>query len=279
MTRTHPFLAVSMSAALLLATASCGDDDADSAEPGGTEAADGGIESLADLSGGRIGVQSGTTGEAYANDNLPDGAEVVSFDDTTGLFGALESDDIDAILQDLPVNAGRVAEDDSTAVVETFATDEQYGFAVAQGSDLKAELDEALATVRDDGTYDALFEKYFPLDGDEPGPGPDETEVEGSEVLNVCSDIPYPPMEMEGDGPRGLEYTGFDIELLDAMAAELDQRLEILAVGFDGILGNLASGTCDVVASSVTITDERLEEVDFTDPYFDADQSLLVKTS
>ncbi|CAN5125820.1 hypothetical protein BH20ACT3_BH20ACT3_04450 [soil metagenome] len=279
MTRTHPFLAVSMSAALLLATASCGDDDADSAEPGGTEAADGGIESLADLSGGRIGVQSGTTGEAYANDNLPDGAEVVSFDDTTGLFGALESDEIDAILQDLPVNAGRVAEDDSTAVVETFATDEEYGFAVAQGSDLKAELDEALATVRDDGTYDALFEKYFPLDGDEPGPGPDEPEVQGSEVLNVCSDIPYPPMEMEGDGPRGLEYTGVDIERLDAMAAELDQRLEILAVGFDGILGNLASGTCDVVASSVTITDERREEVDFTDPYFDADQSLLVKTS
>jgi ABC-type amino acid transport substrate-binding protein len=172
-----------------------------------------------------------------------------------------------------------VAEDDSAAVVETFPTDEQYGFAVAQGSDLKAELDGALEAVRDDGTYDALFEKYFPLDGEEAGPGPDEPDVEGSEVLTVCSDIPYPPMEMEGDGPRGLDYTGFDIELLDAMAAELDHRLEVLAVGFDGILGNLASGTCDVVASSVTITEERLEEVDFTDPYFDADQSLLVKTS
>lgn len=278
-TRTHPLLAIPMAAALLLAAAGCGDDDTDSADPGGNGGDDSaaGIESLEDLADGRIGVQSGTTGEAYAEDNLPDGAEVVSFDDTTGLFGALESGDIDAILQDLPVNAGRVAEDDSSAVVETFPTDEQYGFAVAQGSDLKAQLDGALEAVRDDGTYDALFEKYFPLDGEEAGPGPDEPDVEGSEVLTVCSDIPYPPMEMEGDGPRGLDYTGFDIELLDAMAAELDHRLEVLAVGFDGILGNLASGTCDVVASSVTITEERLEEVDFTEPYFDADQSLLVK--
>ena len=84
-------------------------------------------------------------------------------------------------------------------------------------------------------------------------------------------------MEFEGEGPRGLSYTGFDIDLMDRMAIELDANLEILDVSFDGILGNLAGGTCDVVASSVTITDERAEEVDFTEPYFDADQSLLVK--
>jgi polar amino acid transport system substrate-binding protein len=86
-------------------------------------------------------------------------------------------------------------------------------------------------------------------------------------------------MEFEGEGPRGLQYTGFDIDLLDAMAAEIDANLEILVVGFDGILGNLAAGTCDVVASSVTITEERAQEVDFTEPYFDADQSLLVKAA
>ncbi len=279
-TRTHPVLAVLCATALLLSTAGCSDDDStDEVGTGGNDAAaeDAAIGGLDDLEGGRIGVQSGTTGESYANDNLPEGAEVVSFPDTTGLFGAIESGDIDAILQDLPVNAGRVAEDSSVAVVETYSTDEQYGFAVAQGSDLKDELDGALEEVRDDGTYDALFEKYFPLDGAEAGSGPEESDVEGSTVLTVCSDIPYPPMEMEGEGPRGLQYTGFDIDLLDAMAATIDARLEVLVVGFDGILGNLAAGTCDVVASSVTITDERAEEVDFTDSYFDADQSLLVK--
>ena len=237
----------------------------------------GAITSLSDLAGKRIGVQSSTTGATYATENAPSDAEIVEFDDTDGLFGALESGDIDAILQDLPVNAGRAAEDDSVSVVETYPTDEQYGFAVAKGSDLKAELDEALANVRSSGDYDLLYEKYFPVDGAEPGPGPEASDVEGSETLKVCSDIPYAPMEFEGEGPRGLPYTGFDIELMDYMAVELDANLEILDVSFDGILGNLAAGTCDVVASSVTITDERAEEVDFTEPYFDADQSLLVK--
>ena len=46
---------------------------------------------------------------------------------------------------------------------------------------------------------------------------------------------------------------------------------------FDGILGSLAAGDCDVVASAVTITAERAEQVDFTEPYFDAEQSLLIK--
>lgn len=111
----------------------------------------------------------------------------------------------------------------------------------------------------------------------EAGSGSESGSASEARTLNVCSDIPYAPMEMEGEGPRGLPYTGFDIDLLDAMAEEINAELEVLDVSFDGILGNLAAGTCDVVASSVTITDERLEEVDFTEPYFDADQSLLVK--
>lgn len=280
MRSTHrSILAAGLAAALLFGTVACG-SDSEGSEGGGSEGggeSSGEVASLEDLAGESIGVQSGTTGETYANENTPEGAEIVSFPDTDGLFGALESGDIAGILQDLPVNAGRVAEDDSVVVVETFPTDEQYGFAVETGSDLKAELDDALATVREDGTYDLIYEKYFPIDGAEAGPGPEPSSVEGADTITVCSDIPYAPMEFEGEGPRGLPYTGFDIDLLDAMAATMDAKLEVTDVEFDGILGNLAAGTCDVVASSVTITPERDEEVDFTEPYFDADQSLLVK--
>lgn len=95
-------------------------------------------------------------------------------------------------------------------------------------------------------------------------------------TLTVCSDIPYEPFEFEGDGPSG--YTGFDIELLEQVAATADLELTVTDVEFDGIEGNLESDGCDVVASAFTITDERAEQVDFTDGYFDAEQSLLVKT-
>ncbi len=101
-----------------------------------------------------------------------------------------------------------------------------------------------------------------------------ETIEEGT--LTVCSDVPYEPFEFEGDGPSG--YTGFDIDLLSKVAETSDLELAVSDVDFDGILGNLEAGSCDAVASAVTITDERSEQVDFTDSYFDAEQSLLVKT-
>ncbi len=280
--RKHPILALGLAGSLLFGAAACGSSD--SGSEGGSKSTTtvkptekgGDTPKLDALAGKRIGVQSGTTGQTFATENKPKGAEIVEFSDTDGLFGALASNDIDAILQDLPVNAGRVAEDDSVEVVETYATDEQYGFAVEKGSDMKGELDDALAEVKDDGTYDLIYAKYFPTGGDEAGPGPEASDVEGSKTIKVCSDIPYAPMEFEGEGPRGLQYTGFDIDLLDAMAVTMDAKLEIIDSEFDGILGNLSAGTCDVVASSLTITPERQKEVDFTEPYFDADQSLLV---
>lgn len=93
-------------------------------------------------------------------------------------------------------------------------------------------------------------------------------------VLTVCSDTPYEPFEFEGDDG---EQTGYDIELLRAIAKDADLSLEVKDLPFDGILGSLAAGECDVVASAVTITEERAQQVDFSDPYFDADQSLLVR--
>ena len=119
------------------------------------------IAELADLAGGTIGVQSATTGETYANENATD-AEIKSFEDSDGLFAALEAGEIDAILQDLPVNGYRSTQDDSVTVVETYPTEEQYGFAVKKGSTAVLEfLDEGLAALRADGTFDEIFATYF----------------------------------------------------------------------------------------------------------------------
>lgn len=98
----------------------------------------------------------------------------------------------------------------------------------------------------------------------------------GSDALVLCTDAPYPPMEMEIDG----EFTGFDIELMRAIADELGRELEVNNIGFDPITSGLAmeSGECEIAAASITITADREENIDFSDPYFTADQSLLVAT-
>ncbi|AXV07033.1 Glutamine ABC transporter, periplasmic glutamine-binding protein [Euzebya pacifica] len=124
--------------------------------------ADSGITALADVEG-RLGVQSGTTGEAYATENAPDTAELVAFDAGADLFTALAANDIVGILQDLPVNIDRAQQDDSLSVVETYETDEEYGMAFEQDAnpELIEAINGALSAMREDGTYDTIYDSYF----------------------------------------------------------------------------------------------------------------------
>ena len=99
-----------------------------------------------------------------------------------------------------------------------------------------------------------------------------DVKLVNSGKLTICSDIPYAPFEFEKDG----KLTGFDVNVVDAMAKALAVGTEWKTTPFDTIIPALASGSCDLIASATTITDERKEKVNFTKGYFDADQSLLV---
>lgn len=116
---------------------------------------------LASLDGKTIAVQAGTTGATYAEENAS-GATIQEFDDPAAMFLALDANQVDAILQDLPVNVERVKEMGTTTVTAVFETDENYGFAAAlDNTDLIDALNEVLAEMQADGRYDALFSKYF----------------------------------------------------------------------------------------------------------------------
>lgn len=96
-------------------------------------------------------------------------------------------------------------------------------------------------------------------------------------TLTVCTDVPYPPMEFEDPDAEG-GFTGFDIELMRAIANDLGLSLAVATPGWDAITSGLANeaGDCDISAASITITDEREENIDFSEPYFEGKQSLLV---
>lgn len=120
---------------------------------------------LAATEGKTIGVQTGTTGAAYAEANKPSGATIKEFDEPAAMFLALQSNDIDAVLQDFPVNLERANQDDRFAVVAEFETDEQYGFATSKDrTALMDAMNAELQELRDDGTYQEIFDEWFPKD-------------------------------------------------------------------------------------------------------------------
>jgi polar amino acid transport system substrate-binding protein len=91
--------------------------------------------------------------------------------------------------------------------------------------------------------------------------------------LRVGSDIPYAPFEFG----RAPDYQGFDVDIVNEIAKRLDVEAEFVKTPFDPIFRNLAQGRFDIVASAATITPERQRTVNFSEPYFPADQSLMVK--
>ena len=92
-------------------------------------------------------------------------------------------------------------------------------------------------------------------------------------VLTVGSDIPFPPFE---DFDNSGNVVGFDAALIDEMANRLGLTVEWVDTDFDTIFTQLALGQFDVVASATTITPERSQQVDFTTPYYKAQQSLTI---
>jgi polar amino acid transport system substrate-binding protein len=93
-------------------------------------------------------------------------------------------------------------------------------------------------------------------------------------ALTVCSDAPYEPFEFQAEDGT---WTGFDMDVMRKIAESNELELEVTVQPFDGIWLAPAAGKCDVVASAMTITEERTQAADFTDSYFDAFQSLLVR--
>lgn len=90
--------------------------------------------------------------------------------------------------------------------------------------------------------------------------------------LLMGSDTAYPPFENMEDN----KAVGFDVDIAEAIAAELGLELEVISTAWDGIIPGLKSNKYDIIMSAMTITEERQEQINFSDPYIDSDQSIAV---
>jgi polar amino acid transport system substrate-binding protein len=104
------------------------------------------------------------------------------------------------------------------------------------------------------------------------GGGGTTSEGGSGEPLSVGSDIPYPPFEQGKPG----NYTGFDIELIEAIGEKIGRKPEVQDTSFETIFRDVQQGKFDAAISAATITEEREKAVDFSNPYYLSEQALLV---
>jgi len=121
------------------------------------------ITTVDDLEGKTLGAQDATTGEEYANDETP-AAEVRGYPEGPDALNALRAGQVDAVIIDEPV-AQDAVEKQGGIEISQIPTGELYGIAFAEDNDaLREAVNEQLKAIKDDGTLNDLYQKYFGVD-------------------------------------------------------------------------------------------------------------------
>jgi len=100
-----------------------------------------------------------------------------------------------------------------------------------------------------------------------------ENNVQGAKTYIVGTDATFPPFE--STTPSG-EVVGFDVDLIRAIADAQGFKVNVKHLGWDPMMKAIESGKADIAAAGISIDDERKQKYDFTEPYFDATQVILV---
>lgn len=159
-------------------------------------------------------------------------------------------------------------------VIDIALTEEEYAFGVKKDDpDLLAKVNEYIAEIKKNGTFEAICNKYF--SGGTPEGVTSATEDSSKDQLIVATNAAFEPFEyMKGD-----TYYGIDMEIAAGLAAYLNKELVIKNMDFDAVCLSVSQGKADIAMAGLTIKPDREEYVTFSDKYYDAAQKIVVMES
>lgn len=222
----------------------------------------------------KIGVQTNTTGDIYSSGDFGEDA-VVRYDNGALAVEALKSGKVDIVIIDNEPAKAYVAANEGLKILETEYAVEDYAICFQKGDALKNDVDGALQELIADGSVKKIVDKYINSDGA-------AKDLVGVPVAKVDTDKPdlvmatnaeFPPYEyIDGDN-----YYGIDVEVAKIIADKLGYDLVIENVAFDSIIPGVQAGKYDMGMAGMTVTDQRLESVDFSSSYATGIQAVIVK--
>ena len=230
------------------------------------------VHSLSDLEGKTIGVQIGTVGMTIASD-IAD-TTVEKYSKGADAVQALKQGKIDAVIIDGEPAKVFVSNNDDLMILDEKYDPESYAIAIKKGNDeLTEKINDALKTLTENGTLDNIKKNWI---GDEKGKSP-YTTPEGTTYPNgtlvMATNAEFPPYESREDG----EIVGLDVDMMRAVCDVLGYEHKIDDMAFDSIIAAVESGKADVGVAGMTVNEDRLKNVDFSDSYTTTEQVVIVR--
>ena len=157
-------------------------------------------------------------------------------------------------------------------VIDIELTQEEYAFGVDKTQpELLTAVNEFIAEIKADGTFDEICNKYF---GDGTPTAVKSAALDASkDQLVVATNAAFEPFEYT----MGEDYYGIDMEIAALLAEKLGKELVISNMDFDSVCLSVGQQKCDIAMAGLTIKPDREEYVNFTDSYYSASQKLIVK--
>lgn len=274
------FAALTLAAAMAVSMTACGekagDTAKDSTESSASSDNDGAIEvtSVDDLKNLEIGVQTGTTGDSLASEAVEKDSQMHRYNKGADAVQALKTGQIDAVVIDSQPAAKFVEANDDLKIVDGIFDLEEYAIALKKGNtELQEKINGALNELKEDGTIDEIISNYI---GDEAGEHPytsPENVDRSNGTLIMATNAEFEPYEYK----IGDDIVGIDPDIAQAICDKLGYELQIDDMAFESILAAISSGKADFGAAGMTVNEERLESVDFTDTYASAEQVVILK--
>lgn len=233
------------------------------------------VHSVADLPGKTIGVQLGTTGDIYASDYEAEGSTIERYNKGNDAVQALKQGKIDCVIIDnQPALAFVEKNDDLMILDEEFAV-EEYAITVAKdNTELKDKINAALAELKANGTLESITANYIGDDTKGKSPYESPADVDRSNgTLTMATNAAFEPYEYYADQ----KIVGIDADMAQAVCDILGMELKIEDMEFDSIIAAVQAGKADVGIAGMTVTEDRLQNIDFTDSYTTATQVIIVR--
>lgn len=233
------------------------------------------VFSVDDLPGKTIGVQLGTTGDIFASDYEEEGSVIERYNKGNDAVQALKQGKIDCVIIDSqPAQAFVEKNSDLTILEEEFAV-EEYAMCISKSNpELRDAINGALTELKSDGTLDAIIANYIGDDtrGKNPYVSPEGTDRSNGKLV-MATNAAFEPYEYY----EGENIVGIDADMAQAVCDKLGYELVIEDMEFDSIINAVQSGKADIGVAGMTVTEDRLQSIDFTDTYTTATQVIIVR--
>ena len=226
-----------------------------------------------------IGVQQGTTGEYYVKGDVDwefegfKNLKASPYSNAALAVQAMKSGSVNAVIIDEAPAKALAKKIEGIKVIDIALTEEQYGFGVDKAqTQLLADINAIMATPEFAAKKAEIMNTYFVENSYHTIEAKTTQGSDPSKELVVATNAEFAPFEYkEGD-----KFAGIDMEIAAYLAEKLGLELVVKDMEFDSVVTSIGVNDVDIAMSGLTINDKRKESVNFTTPYYDASQMLVV---